>query len=199
MITPPLNTKGRFVLKAPWAASTDKAYSVISLRGFRELIADSNDILNNYYVPKGLTSTEYDADVKAGATLVILYAEDGEMLFVPDTYIQSFPSQSVPSYGNYVVSSQIGAFRIDYDFSFVKQKIAEVLSDTLGIEPTVNVDAIGESQIMTVENAENLEINRQAKITSRQTTYAKYLEGQKQITELQETVKVLQDALAAKS
>lgn len=193
-VTPPLETKGRFTLKAPFVAAATKIYTVISLRHFKEMIANSVDILGNYYTPKGLTQDDYDRDVKAGATLVILYADDGEMLFVPNSYIQSFPSQSIPPYANYVVSSQVGAFRTDYDFTFMKQKVAEVLSDTLGVEVTVNIDSIGEAQVMTVNDAEVLETNRAAAIKDRTTSYAKLLAAETTIVNLQETIKTLQTA-----
>lgn len=193
-IAPPLETKGRFVLKAPFSADPTKLYTVIGLRKFMELVGSSVDVFKTYYSPMGLKESDYDNDYKAKATLVILYSEDGGMLFVPSTYIQSFPSQSIPSYGNYVISALLGPFRTDYDFSFTKQKVAEVLSNTLGIEPEMYVDSIGESQVMTVENAEVLEANRQAAINDRQTSYAKLLTKDATITELQAQIAALQEA-----
>ncbi|EGO2129093.1 hypothetical protein ITP31_003916 [Salmonella enterica] len=193
-IAPPLDTKGRFVLKAPFKAEPTKLYTVIGLRKFMELVSSSVNIFADYYAPLGLTQTNYEDDYKAKATLVILYSEDGEMLFVPSTYIQSFPSQSIPAYANYVISGQLGPFRTDYDFSFVKQKVAEVLSDVLGVEPEIFVDSIGEAQAMSVENAENLEANRQAAIKDRTTAYAQLLAKDKIIGELQEEIKSLQTA-----
>ncbi len=198
LVTPPMNIKGRFVLKSPFVAQPTKMYKVIGLRQFKELVANSVDVLGKFYTPIGLTKDDYDRDYKEGATLVILFADDGEMISVPDSYVQSFPSQSLPLYGNYVVSAQVGAFRSDYDFSFTKQRVSEILSDTLGVEVTVNVDAIGEGEVISVNDAETLETNRQAAIKDRQTSYAKLLAANATIETLQETIKVLQEIAANK-
>lgn len=194
LVTPPLETRGRFTLKPPFVAATTKVYTVISLRHFKEMIASSVDILNKFYIPNGLKQEDYERDVKDNATLVIIYAEDGEMLFVPNSYIQSFPSQSIPPYANYVISAQLGAFRTDYDFSFCKQKVAEVLSDTIGVEVPIQIDSIGEAQVMSVDDADVLETNRAEAIKDRQTSYAKLLEAETTIINLQETIKALEEA-----
>lgn len=193
-IAPPLDTKGRFVLKSPFKAEPTKLYSVIGLRKFIELVGNSTDVFKNYYEPMGLTQADYENDYKAKAALVILYSEDGEMLFVPSTYIQSFPSQSIPAYGTYVLSALLGPFRTDYDFSFMKQKVAELLSDTVGVEPEIYIDSVGEAKAISVEDAETLEANRQATIKDRTTSHAKVLAADATITELQQEVKSLQTA-----
>lgn len=193
-IVPPMDTRGRFVLKPPFVAEPTTLYTVIGLRKFIELVGNSVDVFKDFYSPQGLTQENYENDYKDKATLVILYSDAGSMLFVPSTYIQSFPSQSIPSYANYVFSAQLGAFRTDFDFAFTSKKVAEALSDSLGIEPEIFIDSIGEAQPMTVENAEVLEANRQAAITDRSTSYAKLIQKDAQITNLQEEIKALQKA-----
>lgn len=195
-IVPPLNTKGRFVLRTPWVADPAKVYTVIGLRTFLELVSSSVDIYKNYYEPMKVEREKYEEDYKEQATLVILYNEEGGMLFVPSTYVQSFPTQSVPNYANYVLSALLGPFRTDYDFGFTVQKAKESLSDTLGFEPEVFIDVIGEAQPMSVENAEVLEANRQAAIKDRKSAYARNLELEAEAEDLRQQIAALQSVIA---
>lgn len=194
-VTPAPGIKGRFILKTPWVASTSKIYTVVGIRAYTELIADGVNIFAKYYQPMSLTEANYNEDLQAGAYLVILYSEGGEMIHVPDTYIFSYPSQDVPPYAVYVLSILMGSFRTDYDFSFVKTKIAELISDTTGVESTVNVDAIGEDQSITSINAEQLEAGREAKISNRTTTYALLVKEREITAELREQIRSLQSLL----
>lgn len=196
-MTPPHGLKGRFFLITPWAAAATKVYTVMSLRSFRELVGDAVDVYEEYYKPKGLAIDLYKRDLNAGAVLVILYSDDGEVIHVPDTYIQSYPNQDCPPYSNYVVSALLGPFRTDFDFSFVTAKIAEVISNTTGVEPTMHVDTVGEAQAISTTEAEGLEAGRQAAITNRETTYAQLLKEQERNVKLQTDVKALQDYILA--
>lgn len=194
-LVPPLKCKGRFVLKAPFVADPSKVWTVISLRTFVELVNASVNIFKEYYEPMKLTQADYERDWREQATLVILYNELGGTISVPSSYIQSFPSTSSPNYANYVLSALLGPFREDYDFDFTTQKVKETLSDTLGYEPEVFIDAIGESSPMSVEDSEVLEANRQASINDRKTSYAENLELKEQVAELQEQIRSLQSVL----
>ncbi|WNT47128.1 hypothetical protein SPLA10_PHROGS00067 [Salmonella phage SPLA10] len=195
-IVPPLNTKGRFVLRTPWVADPARTYTVIGLRTFLELVGSSVDIYKTYYEPMKVEQSKYEADYKEGATLVILYNEEGGMLFVPSTYIQSFPTQSVPNYANYVLSALLGPFATDYDFGFTTQKVKETLSDTLGYEPEIFIDVIGEAQGISREDADVLEANRQAAIKDRKSTYARNLELEAEAEDLRQQIAALQSVIS---
>lgn len=193
--TMPYGIRGRFTLKTPWVAAPDKVYTVIAQRGFQELIFDNVNIFKDYYEPKGLTEEDYKADLRQDTVLIILYSEAGEVIHVPDTYILSYPSQDVPPYANYVLSAMMGPFRTDYDFSFVSQKVSEIISDCIGVEPKVYIDSVGEATAMDSENADRLEAGRVAAIKCRQTTYAMWLKERADNAELRENITVLENEI----
>lgn len=191
MAVPAYKLSGRYTLKSPWVASQTITYKCVELSSFESLIADAEDIFATYYEPKGLTQTEYKADLAAKSTLVTLQGTDGTIIKVPDTYIVSFPNQSIPNYGNYVLSILLGPFREDYDFSFLKTEVGNLVSDTTGTKPTVNVDMVSATGELTAQQAEELEVSREASITNRDTLWARYNALTRQNADLQAKITAL--------
>lgn len=194
-ITPLPNMRGIYTLRMPWATQNTVLYTCTALRTFRELIASGEDILSKYYVPKGLAKQDYETDLAAGAILCVLQGDNGEVISVPDTYVISYPDQSAPPVGHFVLSASIGPMRMDVNLDFLRSKVGEVISDTIGVVPEVFVDVLDSSTVMTREDYDAMEAARTAAIKNRSTTYALLLQSQANVAVLQSKVAELQDLL----
>ena len=52
-LTPPLNVKGRFVLKSPWEVPPTVIYECIAIRSFEDIYKRGLDVYEAFYVPYG--------------------------------------------------------------------------------------------------------------------------------------------------
>ena len=91
-ITPPLLAKGRYTVRAPFEVKETSIYTCIALRKFEDIVELGEDVYQTYYQPFGLTTAVYQLDVRAGAVIVTLQDPYGEVLYIPDTYILTYPN-----------------------------------------------------------------------------------------------------------
>lgn len=192
--TPLINMRGLYKLIQPWSIANTVLYTCKSLQTFSQIEDNGQSGYELYYEPQGLSQDAYKQDLAAGAILCGLFGDDGTVIYVPDVYILTYPSQDSPQFSNFVLSALIGPMRSNTNFEFVKSKVSEVLSDTLGFQPEIFVDALDNSTVLTPQEADALEAGRTAAITNRTTTWALLQQSQAQVAQLQATC----NALAAK-
>ena len=188
--TPPLHRAGRYTLRAPWAADDSIVFSCMALRSFSDCEKLGVDVYKTYYQPMGLSTTVYNNDKAANAHIVTLMSETS-VIYVPDSYIESYPSMTEYTYQNVVLSISLGAVPDYIDTTFLNQQLATVVSDVIGIMPTVNVHVSPSTGTVSADQHEIAEAARAAAIKTRQTDYAKLLIAQGTITTLQTKVTAL--------
>lgn len=171
--TPPLHAEGRYTLRLPWVASPTTIYSCIAIRSFADIFKLGKNVLADYYAPKNLTSLEYEADSAEGAHIVTLLSREGEVIYVPDTYIESYPNMNNVAYSHVVLSVSIGALPDYIDLTFLRQQLSAVTSDVIGVAPTVKENRAPSVGAIDPLQHENLEVSRLAAITNRTTDFAK--------------------------
>lgn len=193
--TPALGLKGKWSLIQPWTASQSLIYQCTAIRFFTEMVAEGIDIFNVYYSPKGLTESDYNADLSAGAAMCVLYSSSGSVITVPDTYIETFPGIGMSNWGQVILSASLGPMRLDLDYSFLKEQMGNLISDTIGIVPDIYVDQLATIEAISTEEADAIEAARLSAITNRTSTYAQNLALQKENAELRIKIQAL---LAAK-
>lgn len=171
--TPTLGLRGTWTLIAPWSASAALLYKCTALRSFTEMVLEGIDIYTKYYEPQGLTQSNYTTDLAAGAVMCILYSDNGSVITVPDTYIQSYPGIGMANWGQAIFSASLGPVRLDLDFTFLKEQMGNLISDTIGVVPEIYVDLLDTGTAITSEEASAIEAARVSAITNRTSTYAK--------------------------
>lgn len=196
--TPPLNARGRYQLKAPWQASLDKVYRCIAIRSFDDIYELGVDVFLAYYEPFGIARSTYDQDRRLGANIITLATDDNELIYVPDTYIASYPDMSSINYSHVVLSCSLGPVADHVPLDFLLQSVSTVVSDTIGIEPTVNLHLAPHTDVISPEQHDVLEAARSAAIKNRKTDYAKVRELQIQNSSLIQRVKLLEQIIKDK-
>lgn len=195
--TPPLNAAGVYTLIAPWATTENTTYTCIAIRSYQDLLQHGVDIVSTYYTPNGLGVTQYQADLAAGANLITLVSANQPTIYVPDTYIQAYPDLSNVAYSNVILSCQLGPLPDTLDLSYLMQQLAALVSDTIGIEPTVNMHVSPSTQVVTATQAASMETARQAAITNRTTDRAQVLELQAQLAAANQLIATYQNLAIA--
>lgn len=190
-MTPLPNMRGIYTLISPWSVEPTVLYTCKSLQSFSQIVSDGVKGFERYYSPQGLTEADWSRDLAAGAYLCGLFGDDGSVIYVPDVYILNYPSQNSPQYSTFIASALIGPLPSNFNFVAVKAKIAEIISDTIGMEPEVFIDTMDNSTVLTPEEAAAAESARLAQIKNRTSTYAQLLKLQQDYNKLQKTANTL--------
>ncbi|MNU63962.1 hypothetical protein D3C71_532280 [compost metagenome] len=196
-ITPPLLTRGRYTLVQPFVALPTVLYTCAAIRTLLECQVAGEDILNEVYTKVGLTKAEYDRDFKAGTKIVTLLADDSTPIYVPDSYIESYPMYDQRKYTHTILSIDLGALPDFLNLANLQLEISALTSDVVGKESKVTVHRAASSGLITPEQHEVAEVARLAAITRRTTYRAEVLKLQREKTALIEQNQVLMDLLKA--
>lgn len=171
-LTPQPGLKGAFLLREPFSTSPDLEYTVTAVRSFAEIRARNSDPLLLVYEPVKLTDVEMQADIAEGAAIVVLATRTGELTYVPDTYIRSYPYMGSIPYSHLIVSASLGMIPDDLDTTLIQQVVASAISDYIGVEPTVFVTRGEVNDTISEERHVQLTISRDAAVKNRETDRA---------------------------
>lgn len=200
--TPPLLAKGRYQLKAPFSAGISTVYVCKAIRTFDDIVKLNIDVFEKYYKPWGLTDAEYEADRREGACIITLMsspigieADAPELVYVPDTFILSYPDMTDVLYNHVVLSLSLGAIPDYLSLDFLKERLSEVASDVIGVEPVVNEHIALSSGAVSPAQHETRETIRLAAINTRTTSYSRVQELQASYQDLMTRYQALEQAL----
>lgn len=194
-LTPPVNASGIFTLASPFDTQLQPqvSYTCIAVRKFADIQKLGIDPFTVYYNPNGLTQDKFNIDASAGECIVTLRSNGGTFLYVPTSYITSYPNMGGIPYTVIVLGVNIGAIPNYVDLSVIKAKIASVVHDAFGVTPQIQQAAISETKNLSIQDHTAAESARQAAITDNQTDYAKYLAANNALVAAQAQITVLEN------
>lgn len=194
-LTPTIGTKGLFALRSPFELVPGIEYHVAAVRSLEEVRVLDADPLTRIYLNNGLGKAEFEADRAAGANIVTLLAVNQTPVYVPDTYILSFPSKDSVPYSRLVLTSNLGPLPRDFDVALIEAKVRETISDILGFEPEVRFGELPYTGVITHDQHKTLQVAREAAIKNRNTSHAKAIEYEKLVYEQRERIQMLEQML----
>lgn len=137
---PLIDAIGVYTVKDPFTLPNDAIYVCKAIESFEALTQRDVDVYNEYYVPNGLSETDYTRDRNANVKIVSLHSTTGQApLTLPSSYIASFPAKSLVAYSDLVLSLGLGLVPDDVVLETLKQALAQDVKDILGIEPQVEL------------------------------------------------------------
>ena len=181
-LTPPIGASGIFKLAPPFQAllNSGVSYSCQAVRRMSDILKLGIDPYGQYYAPYGLARSLYDADLAADQAIVSLRSNGGHWVYVPTSYIASYPNMGGIPYKALVLAINIGPVPDYLDLNPVKSKIRAVVQEMVGVSSEVQSVAISETKNMVQADHNAIEAARQANITNTTTDYARYLEAKAQ-------------------
>ena len=183
-LTPAIGASGIYELRSPFAVRPATTYTCKAIRLFEDIYRLNEDVFQLYYEPYGITLEQFQEDAAAGAAIITLMAveiglevspsDPQTIVYVPDTYINRFPDGDVVPYSHIVLSASLGAIPDYLDVSDTMADIGNIISEKIGVTPTVNIHKAGMSNVMTSADHETAELARQAAVTNRNTIYSQF-------------------------
>lgn len=193
-LIPAIGTRGSFTLKDPFAAAMAKntLYTMTAARKFDEIETFGTNIFTQFYQPFQLSETDVSRDRAAGAMIITLMTDGSPPLYVPTSYVQSYPDLSYKPYNQYIAVLSLGPLPEDTLFDSVIQGIKNTTSEFLGVTPEVHIASMPLTDVVTPEQNAAREASRLAAITNRTTDYARLFEAQAQVALQQQRIQILE-------
>lgn len=155
-ITPTINSTGLFKVEKPFVVDMKRIYEVTAIREFDDFWVNGVDIYTEYYKPVGLSEDIYKRDVAAGAAIITLKSELGSV-YVPDTFIISYPEMGYQNYKHVVLSVSLGALSDDQNIEALLKDIRELCAKHIGVEGTVQKHSAPLQSALTRSEVDSME------------------------------------------
>lgn len=194
-VTPPLLAKGRYTVRSPFSVKETTIYTCIALRKFEDIVELGEDVYATYYQPFGLTTSQYQRDVRLGAVIVSLQDPFGEVLYIPDTFILTYPNMGDITYHHVVISVSLGPIPTTVPLDYLRQQMSSIASDVIGVDAITREHLAPTVGAVTPTQHEILEAARVLRITNRETDRAKVLAAAAQTAILEERIRVLEQVI----
>lgn len=195
--TPIVGAKGRFTLKQPFI-TPNGTYTCKAVRSITDLYRDNVDVFNVYYEPNGLTRETLRLDEQQNASIVTLVSQTATgniIIYVPDTYIESYPEVDNVNYSRVIFSVDFGILPDALDLSHVESMIKSEAVVIFGKEPEVKKHIVEFNGFITVDEHEQLETSRLDAIANSDTERAKRIRAEQREAELQLKVNALEQLI----
>lgn len=194
LIIPAVGTTGQYKLNSPFAAAMipNTLYTLDAVREYRDIEALGQNIFELFYKPFNLTESDLQSDRSAGAKLLTLTNAKSKNIYVPTTYVASYPNLSYTPYNQYIGCLSFGPLPDDTIFDPLIQALKNATSDFLGVEPEVNIAFMPLTDVITPTEHENREAVRQAAISNRTSDYARLAEANAKIALQEQRIAILE-------
>lgn len=195
--TPPMDCFGVYELVEPWFAAPTKCYYTRAIRKFTDLRVKNIDPFKLAYEPYGSTAEACAADEVDGACIISLFAEDGEVIYVPDTKIVSYPNMGNYVYRHIVLSISLGALPDGVSLDWLKTKISEDCYEISGVSSKIQVAEAPVTGTISDTDHERMEAARRAAKKSQVTTAAQLAIAKAQLAEMTQKYNDLEKVVMA--
>lgn len=194
--TPPIYATGIWRVDDPFVLEPDTIYVCKAVRSLEDIEARGIDPFTTFYEPHGLSRDAYDNDVLNMASIVTLMSSTAATLYIPDTYITSFPDTTTMPYSHVVLSVSLGAVPDTLALSDAKQKIEDIVLSSLGITANVREHVSGVlAEGMDVVTHQSLENQRLVRIENNQSSHAQLQQKNNENLALRQRIQALESVL----
>lgn len=204
-LIPTVGSSGIWTLLAPWNVllTQSVSYNCLAVRKLEDIIAAGGDPYQQVYAPRegstpGSLQEQYNSDLQNGTCIVTLQSSSGAVIYVPTTFIQSFPSSGGVPYTNLLLAVDLGAMPNYVDLTFLKQQFANLVKTTVGLTK-VEITTVVVSPLTNLSSSDHTtaEAARQANITNTVTPEAKVIALTAQLQAVQQAYAQLEAFLNA--
>lgn len=187
-LVPPIGSAGTWGLRAPFADDivAGQIYSCVAVRRLSEFRLLGIDPFTQYYKPQNIQDAVYATDLAQGDVCIVsLQSTSGKLVFVPSTYINSYPNPNGYKYTPVSLVVDIGSIHNDLNLSAMKTDMIDLIKGYLGILSVSIISVkVGEERMITQSDHNSLEAARLGRVTATQTLHNRVQQQLAQITAL---------------
>jgi hypothetical protein len=160
--------KGIVIATAPFDTLINSRliHECIGVETINGLIAKGDDPFADIYEPAGLTDSQFNADSDAGIRIITLQAATGEILYIPEIYIEAIPDANGVPYRIVMLGISLSAIPDDMDITDLKTEISDMVFNYIGVRSEIKEVVYGEPSILTQEEHTAVDQARISHITN---------------------------------
>ena len=196
-ILPYINAAGTWVLKAPYDTllSKQERYTCISVTKLEKLVSMGDEPYDDYYEPKSIPQDTYQNDLISQVCIITVRDEAGQLYSFPSSYLVSFPSGNGVEYGVLGLAVTIGPLPIDTNLTELKQRVKDLVKDTVGVEGDVVSLLLSNPEIVSFDSHESMKASRKLNIRESNTTPAQVKALESELRAARNKIQTLEAAL----
>lgn len=194
-LTPPIYATGRFVVVEPFALVENVDYSCQAIRTFLDCQERGIDVFKDVYGKHGIGTEKFLEDKAAGINIISLQSEGRDTVYIPDSYIASYPNMGEAIPQRLIISVDLGIISSHWDATYLISKIQNLASDVVGEEPDVALHSIPVHGRAAANDVPSLDAVRAIDVSNRSSDHARNLELEKTNSLLRERVLALESML----
>lgn len=198
-ILPVVGSSGFYEFIAPFdiASINNIEYSCRAIRRISDYLANNEDVEKDVYKANNLGDDVWTEDSKNDAYIVSLQSGTGHWLYVPYSYIASYPSVNGTRYRTVMIGVSLPSMPATQDLSAVEADVKDLVENALGV--SVVVKHVETSRVILVPyDVHLIQEQKRNVIRATQSTYtSKIIKLQAANQALEFKVKELEDFIAA--
>lgn len=196
---PTIGVSGFFKFVKPLNLDPTKMYEVLSLDSITNLVRKGQDVEKIVYIANGLTTDDYHSGVKENVVVVVLQTKGYDPIYVDARFLGSFPTQDVVRYYYNVVSISLGHLPEGTNLEAIADELSLVSLKAYGVSARPRISTIGDVVLISKEDHELYEKQREAQRDVVETHEAKLLRAQAKVSEQAQYIQELEAALVSLS
>lgn len=140
-------------------------YECMAIESLAGILGAGQNAYELYYKPRNIDQARYEQDVQGNVKLITLQSYQGELIKVPSSFLSGLPDPSGVAYRMFGLSVALHALPQNVDLTSLKQDIADLIQDHLGVASDVQELVYGPVCLLTAEQDTRVRAARTALIT----------------------------------
>lgn len=198
-----VNTSGKFELITPFEAKPNVTYTVSAIREFSDLYIRGIDVYRQYYVVEGIKNGteingkvfEFSEEAKLKPTIITLEGNDDTVIYVPSTFVKSYPIKNDVPYSRLILSADLGMLPDSVKLEAILDDVRELIIARFGVLANVDVVRGFADRQPTPEEHQLLEQSRLGMVKNHINNYSETVRLKEALAQANETVDVMSKIL----
>ena len=160
--------KGTVIAAAPFDTqiSPRQIHTCIGVETIDGLIAKGFEPYEDIYEPNGIDEDQFNLDSASGVRIITFQAATGEVIAVPELYIESIPDANGVPYRCIMLGISLSAIPDDLDLTDLKTEVGDLIFNHLGVRSEIKEVTYGEPVILSVTEHDAVEAARVNNVTN---------------------------------
>lgn len=194
-VSPPINARGKYGLISPFSTEPGAIYTCEGIEGIEALESRDIDVFAQFYSPVGLTAADLKSDRLNNIDIITLMSSTAETIYIPSTYIATFPATASVKYAHTIVGLDLGALPVGTDVNSMLSELSATTKSFVGITPEIRIMLSDITTAVDYQEYATLEKARQAEIDYSSTLSVQLRDTQRRLETLQQENDALVEAL----
>lgn len=195
--TPSINATGAYRVATPFTVDESAIYVAEAIDGFNALESRGIDVYAEFYQPHSIPQSRFNEDKAADINIITLISNTAATVFVPSSYITSFPNTGTIGYSQLIVSLDMGLLPDNLNMDSIFADVAQRIAANTGVTVNVQLHSLVTTDVVDYDKHQLLEAARLANLTFSESLASENIRLTSELESRNERITQLEEALIA--